>query len=67
MIIARLLFKKPIKLICSSLFLPRKRENIREMTTRISTKWAIESKMRSGILNGGVEWPQVIVKIETLF
>ncbi len=46
---------------------PQKRENIREMTTKIETKGGRESKMRPGILNGGVEWPQVIAKIQTLF
>ena len=64
--IARLFFTQPIKLICGRLFHPRKIEDIREITTEIDIKCGLESKMRSGILNGGVEWPQVRVKIQTL-
>ena len=45
----------------------KKTENIREITTKIYTKCAIELKMLSCILNGGVESPHVIVKIQTLF
>jgi len=63
---ARQFFQKPIKLRYGRLFGQGKRENIREMTTQIETKGGGESKMRSGILNGGVEWPQVKVKIQTL-
>ena len=37
------------------------------MTTKIDTKCGLESKMLSGILNGGVESPQVVAKIQTLF
>ena len=51
----------------AGLFDPRKRENIREMTTKIETKGGRDSKMCSGILNDGVEWPQVRVKTQTLF
>ena len=65
--IARLFFKHPIKLRCGSLSRQRKIENIREMPTKIDTKCGLESKMLSGILNGGVESPQVVVKIQTLF
>ena len=65
--IATLFFKKPLKLICCRLSLQRKTENIREITTKIYTKCAIELKMLSCILNGGVESPHVIVKIQTLF
>ena len=65
--IARLFFNKPIKLRCSPLLRQRKIESVREMTTTIDTKCGIKSKMLSGILNGGVESPQVRVKIQTLF
>ena len=64
--VARLFFQKPIKLRCDRLFGQRKRENIREMTTKIETKGGGESKMRSGILNGGGR-TQVWVRIQTLF
>ena len=64
---ARQFFQKPIKLGYGRLFGQGKRENFREMTTQIETKGGGESKMRSGILNGGMEWLQVRVKIETLF
>jgi len=64
---AKIFFQKPIKLRYGSLFGHRKRENIREMTTQIETKGGGESKMRSGILNGGMEWLQVRVKTQTLF
>ena len=65
--IARLFFKQPIKLRCCPLLRQRKIENIREMTTKIDTKCGLESKMLSGILNGGVKSLQVRVKIQTLF
>ena len=55
--VMRLFFKQPIRLRCGPLLRPRKMENIREMTTKIDTKCGIESKMLSGILNGGVESP----------
>ena len=65
--IARLFFKLTIKLRSCPLLLQRQIENIREMTTKIDTKCGLESKMLSGILNGGVESPPVRVKIQTLF
>ena len=57
--IARLFFKQPIKLRCGLFWRQRKIENIREMTTTIDTKSSLESNILSGILNGGVESPQV--------
>ena len=65
--IARLFFKQPIKRRCGPFWRQRKIENIREMTTKIDTKCGLESKMRPGIFNDGVESLQVRVKIQTLF
>ena len=64
--IARLFFKQAIKRRCGPFWRQRKIENIREMTTKIDTKCGLESKMLSGILNGGAESPQVRVKIQTV-